>query len=267
MSGKVKLALLAAIAAGLGAVVATIWIGASVREETVVARPYEEGLRHDADGRARAALGLAVALEDEAPEAGVSPLAFSVRDRDGRPVEDAAVSVEASRPETSRGARSVPARAEGAGRYTADLTLPEPGPWDLRFDVRRGEDRVRLERRVAAVPPCDLQAGPCLRPLPGGGDVALELWPRPPRAMTDLAVRVVVRGAPAVSGAGVSWSMRGMNMGENRSRLAPAGEGRFEGKAVLVRCPSGARAWLADVELTAPGAPPRTVRFPVTLAE
>jgi nitrogen fixation protein FixH len=267
LSGKVKLALAAAMTAGLGAVVATIWIGAAVREETVVARPYEEGLGHDAEGRARAALGLAVRLVHEAPEAGAAPLAFTVADREGRPVEDAAVSVELSRPETSRDARTVPARAEGAGRYAADVAFPEPGPWDVRFDVRRGADRVRLERRVTAVAPCDLQAGPCTRPLPGGGEVTLELGPRPLRAMTDLAVRVTVRGAPAAPEVSVWWSMRGMSMGENRSRLAPAGEGRFEGKGVLVRCPSGSRAWLADVELATPGAEPRTTRFALTLAE
>lgn len=267
MSGRVKVALGAAIAAGLGAVVATIWIGASVREETVVARPYEDGLGYDAEGRARAALGLAVSLADEAPETGTARLSFAVADRHGRAVEDAAVAVELSRPETSRERHAAAARAEGGGRYAADLAFPAPGPWDVRFEVRRGAERVRLERRVTAVAPCDLQAGPCTRALPGGGEVTLELGPRPLRAMTDLAVRAAVRGVPAAPDLSVSWSMRGMSMGENRSRLAPAGEGRFEGKAVLVRCPSGGREWLAEVALAAPGAAPRTVRFPLTLAE
>jgi hypothetical protein len=59
--------------------------------------------------------------------------------------------------------------------------------------------------------------------------------------------------------------MPGMAMGENRSTLAPTAPGIYEGKAVLVRCASGRRDWLVDV--TASGAPARTVRFPLTLPE
>ena len=52
----------AVVIAGLGAVVGTIWIGSQVKEQTVVADPYEEGLRHDAERHAREALGWDVAL-------------------------------------------------------------------------------------------------------------------------------------------------------------------------------------------------------------
>ncbi len=61
--------------------------------------------------------------------------------------------------------------------------------------------------------------------------------------------------------------MPGMTMGENRSSLAATGPGTYEGKAVLVRCASGRREWIADVELAAPGAGARTVRFPLTVPE
>jgi hypothetical protein len=148
-----KLALGAAIAAGLGSIAATIWIGASVREDTVVARPYEEGLRH----------------------------------------------------------------GQGAG----------------------------------AAEGCDLADGPCTRRL-AVGEVTVEVAPRPPRTMTELAVRVALRaeGAPAPpADVIVAFSMPGMEMGENRARLAATGAGRWEGKAVLVRCPSGKRGWVAQVRL------------------
>jgi hypothetical protein len=39
-------------------------------------------------------------------------------------------------------------------------------------------------------------------------------------------------------------------MGRNRVTLKPAGESGFEGKGVIVRCPSGRRTWKATV--TAP---------------
>ncbi len=61
--------------------------------------------------------------------------------------------------------------------------------------------------------------------------------------------------------------MPGMTMGENRATLAATAPGTYEGKAVLVRCASGRRDWVADVALSAPGAATRTARFPLTLPE
>jgi nitrogen fixation protein FixH len=145
------------VAVGLLAVVAAIWIGARVKEPTVVAKPYEEGLRYDEKRKAAAASA-------QAARAGV---------------EDAA----------------------------------------------RAADEV--------------------------GQVALDLEPLPPRAMSDLTfvARVTRQGAP-LDGAAVevALSMPGMYMGENRVALAPAGGGTYRGKGVLVRCPSGKRTWQADVE-------------------
>lgn len=267
---RVQLALGAAVVAGLGAIAGTVWVGAGVREETVVAKPYEEGLRHDAERRARSALGLSVAIDGEPLEAGAGPLAFVLSDRGGAPVDDAAVEVLASRPGTSRGPLAARARAAGAGRYVADLALPAAGPWDVRFDVVRGDDRVRLERRLAVRAACDAGAGPCTQPLAGGGEVTLELSPRPLRTMAELTVRVLVRapgGAGEAERVDVSFAMPGMEMGENRAVLSAAGPGRWEGTAVLVRCPSGRRGWIADVSV-ARGAPPaRAARFALTVEE
>lgn len=266
MTRKLKLALAAAIATGLGAIAGTIWVGASVREETVVARPYEDGLRHDAERRARESLGLSVRRLDEAPEAGAGPVAFEIAGRDGRGVEGVEVRVEATRPGTSRGEVAAAARALGGGRFEAPVALPEPGPWDLRFDVTRGADRVRLERRVVASVPCDLRDGPCTRPLPGGGALELELSPRPLRTMRELAVRASVRGLEGEPAVEVSFAMDGMEMGRNAVALARAGAG-WAGAAVLVRCPSGRRDWTATAAVARPGEPPRTVRFRLTVAE
>lgn len=133
------------------------------------------------------------------------------------------------------------------------------------------EEGLKLGRRAPVAPPgeaCDLGASPCMKVVPGLGEVRLELAPRPLHPLAELAVRAELgAGAPQGTEVSVSFSMRGMSMGENRSRLARAGPGRFEGKAVLVRCPSGGREWLADVEVAVPGGPPRSARFPLTVAE
>jgi len=283
--------LTAATVAGLGAVVGTVWVGSAVREETVVANAYEEGLRQDADRRARAALGWEVRLPPPPAAPGTAALAFEVRDREGKPLEGADVRVWLSRPETSRGAVTRDARPVGPGRYTVDLELAAPGAWLLRFEVRRGADRVQIEKLItvgggaAAVPtatatstanatatptatPCDPGAAPCTALLSGGGEAVLTLAPAPIRTMADLSARVQLRGVPADDArVRLSFAMPGMDMGPNVRTLAPAGAGTFEGKAVLVRCPSGRKGWLAEVTVEAPGAPARTARFAFAVSE
>jgi hypothetical protein len=88
--------------------------------------------------------------------------------------------------------------------------------------------------------------------------------------MTDLAVAADLRdGAAPVDGAqvSVSFSMEGMFMGENTTALAHAGPGRFQGKAVLVRCPSGREDWTAEVTVARPGRPAAAARFPLSVVE
>jgi hypothetical protein len=168
-----KLLPLAVALAVLTATGLTIWVGALAREETVVERPYEEGLRYDEARRARMA---------------------------------------------------------GQG-HAQGHEHPAPAP-------------------------CDLGAGPCTAAL---GDLALtaELGPRPLVALRPLDVHAELRrsGAP-VDGAevAVSFAMPGMQMGENAVRLAPAGGGRHAGAAVLIRCPSGRRDWVATFTIREGGA-------------
>jgi hypothetical protein len=171
--------LLAAVAAAVLAVVAgTVWLGARVREDTVVAHPYEQGLAYDAQRHAR--------LAGEVPGVAAGP---------------------------------TPAR-------------------------------------------CDLGEGSCTREA-----VTLELGPRPLRTMRELAVSVALAaGAPPPEEVTVSFAMPGMDMGENTARLAAAGGGRFQGKAVLVRCPGGRRDWVATVRVRRAGAA-AALPFPLRVEE
>ena len=67
----------------------------------------------------------------------------------------------------------------------------------------------------------------------------------------------------------LSFEMRGMSMGENRRALTPAGGGRYTGKAVLVRCPSGRKDWVATVAVHGSGreGPLVAARFEFAVAE
>lgn len=96
---------------------------------------------------------------------------------------------------------------------------------------------------------CDLGRGACAG-ASAGTDVRLEMAPRPLRSLRELEVSAVVsRGGFPVEGAEVALelSMPGMYMGDHRVALAPLGGGRYRGRAVLVRCASGRRDWVAEV--------------------
>ena len=105
---------------------------------------------------------------------------------------------------------------------------------------------------------CDLHSGTCSQRLQST-DVRLEVTPRPVKAMTDLLFRVTLAGeftAPP-SAPYIDLGMPGMNMGPNRVRLKPTGPNSYEGRGVIVRCPSGRKIWQATVTLPDQGA----VRF------
>jgi nitrogen fixation protein FixH len=266
-----KLAIGAALATGLGAIVSTVWIGSMLKEQTIVAQPYEEGLRYDAERQARLTLGWDVSLPRPPAAAGAEPLLFAVADGAGRPVDGASIEVSVGRPDTSRGVRTVSARGDGGGRYVAAVDFPASGPWLVRFDVRRGGERVRVEKLVqVGAEPCDVGAGPCTRVLESGASVTLEIGPRPLHTMRGVVVAAEVRsgGAPVEDAVvRVAFRMKSMDMGPNERALDSQGDGRYGGSAVLVRCPSGRRDWEAEVTVTARGRSPEVARFDLTVAE
>jgi hypothetical protein len=86
-----------------------------------------------------------------------------------------------------------------------------------------------------------------------GQKVLLDIAPKPVKAMRELTFSVEV---PGYGGAGSPWvdlGMAGMRMAPNRVDLVKEGDGRYRGKGVLVRCPSGMRTWTATVHLPGKG--------------
>ncbi len=101
---------------------------------------------------------------------------------------------------------------------------------------------------------CDLHAGPCTRLL-SEKPVILEVSPRPVKAMQDLAFKVTLN-AKLPSNTQLPYidlGMPGMNMGPNRVQLEFTGNATYEGRGVIVRCPSGRRTWRATVTIPAEG--------------
>lgn len=97
---------------------------------------------------------------------------------------------------------------------------------------------------------CDLHSGPCVQSF-SGYTVTFEVTPRPVKAMQDLSFRVTLDGKlPEISGSPyIDLGMPGMNMGPNRVQLKSADNVTYEGRGVIVRCPSGRRIWQATITL------------------
>ena len=97
---------------------------------------------------------------------------------------------------------------------------------------------------------CDLHQGDCTQEL-AGSEVTLSVTPRPVKALQDLLFQVTFSGKlPSdAQAAYIDLGMPGMNMGPNRVQLKSAGNATYEGRGVIVKCPSGRRTWQATVTI------------------
>ena len=95
---------------------------------------------------------------------------------------------------------------------------------------------------------CDLHRGACTQNL-AGATITLAVTPQPVKAMQDLLFQISLSGKlPEVTQLPyIDLGMPGMNMGPNRVQLKSAGNAVYEGRGVIVRCPSGRRTWQATV--------------------
>ncbi len=152
------------------------------------------------------------------------------------------------------------------GRLFEETVVKDPYEAGLRYQKLREPERKR-----APGVDCDIDRGPCEKEGPGGLRLALEIGPRPVKAMADLqfTVRAWRAGQPLAGKAGeISLQMPGMYMGENRVKLVAQADGSLQGKGLLVRCPTGKRVWAAEVTLPGgdPAAPAKDT-FTFELAE
>ena len=95
---------------------------------------------------------------------------------------------------------------------------------------------------------CDVHQGPCTTTLLNG-TITLDINPKPVKSMKDLTFRLEVSGTQPTSSPHIDLGMPGMNMGPNPVVMKAAGEGLYQGKGIIVKCPSGRRTWKAEVTL------------------
>jgi hypothetical protein len=99
---------------------------------------------------------------------------------------------------------------------------------------------------------CDAHKGVCSQSL-GDITVSLKISPRPVKAMQELIFKVSISVPPSTENPYIDLGMPGMKMGPNRVLLKSTDPGVYEGKGVIVRCPSGRRTWFANVTIPESG--------------
>jgi hypothetical protein len=95
---------------------------------------------------------------------------------------------------------------------------------------------------------CNIQQTACIQQL-AGSKITFDVHPKPVKAMKDLRFQLSIVGKQPDADPYIDLGMPGMDMGPNRVELKPTGNGVFEGKGIIVRCPSGRRTWSAKVTL------------------
>ncbi|WP_455234515.1 hypothetical protein [Thiogranum longum] len=94
--------------------------------------------------------------------------------------------------------------------------------------------------------PCDIQRG-CV-----ASDETLRVrihFGLPPRALQPFPLQLRIEEGQTPDEVSVAFSMKGMDMGQNRYRLDHHAGGDWRGNVTLPICTSGRSDWLADVEL------------------
>lgn len=99
-----------------------------------------------------------------------------------------------------------------------------------------------------ANPPCDLNYTSCTQTF-SGCHVTLDINPKPIRAMKNLTFILVVSGKKPEAEPSIDLGMPGMKMGLNRLNLTLVKESTYQGKGVVVKCPSGKKTWQALVTI------------------
>lgn len=100
---------------------------------------------------------------------------------------------------------------------------------------------------------CNVHAGRCETKI-GDRVITMDITPKPVRVMEDLKFVVTVGGKPPKDPPYIDLNMVAMDMGPNRVEMQEMWEGSYEGRGVIVKCPSGRKRWKALVTVPGVGA-------------
>jgi hypothetical protein len=108
---------------------------------------------------------------------------------------------------------------------------------------------------------CLIDQGPCVKTV-GNREVIFSIEPKPVKTMREITFVVHIVGRNIAPTLLLDLSMPGMYMGRNEVVLKKRPDGKYSGKGVIPRCPSGKRLWQAEIDI--PGTGKVSYRFNVT---
>lgn len=121
----------------------------------------------------------------------------------------------------------------------------------LLFCVKQSEGANCIRHSKIAEIDCDIHAGSCFKAITEDSIIVeFNINPKPVRSMSNLVFSITLKekDKPILdANVEIDLTMPGMFMAKNRVFLKHKGNGRYEGKGVIVRCLSGKRIWKADV--------------------
>jgi nitrogen fixation protein FixH len=130
------------------AVGGSIYVGVRTFDDTVTENPYEEGLAWDDMHRKKESLGWQVRIENSTLVTGDNDMVISVKDKYGKPLADAGISLIMSRPGTSENDKYFYNVKFKDGLYRSSVNFPLYGYWSVRIEISQEGERIPYEKRI-----------------------------------------------------------------------------------------------------------------------
>lgn len=100
---------------------------------------------------------------------------------------------------------------------------------------------------------CNINTSVCIKEIPYDKvKVTFDISPKPLEFMKELIFKITLtKDEKPFSDAKIMMdlNMPGMFMGTNRPTIKHIGNGIYEGKGIIPRCPSGKKIWRADIKI------------------
>jgi nitrogen fixation protein FixH len=237
--------IIAVVLMGLAAVAGSIIVGSRSFDGVVVDKPYETGLAWDKVKHENAATGWQADVRESRLAEGNSELVLSVRDAAGHALQGAEVSITISRPSTKTYDRTYKAVQAADGLYKVPVLFPLYGYWDLKISILKEGKHSGFGKRIFAEKGTIKKIADL--------EVALDISPEPVKAMEELLFSLSVKGGRLDDILLLDLAMPGMYMGGNKVALRKADDGRYYGKGIIPRCPSGKQLWSATIDIPRKG--------------
>lgn len=119
---------------------------------------YERGETYQTqqriENRMKGNLGwrMEAAREITASAGRAAPVTVTIMDKNGLPAEPESVKLYAYRPSDARHDFDLPMTRAGNGQFTAQTAFPLKGIWDLIIEAQKGDDLIKITRRITVLP-------------------------------------------------------------------------------------------------------------------